>query len=53
LYRAETPELEAEIAVSSVSIEWYTKLQIPQRSGVREYLVWRAPERVIDWFMLG
>jgi Uma2 family endonuclease len=46
------PELAAEVAASSVSIELNTKLQVYRRNGVREYLVWRVAERALDWFVL-
>jgi hypothetical protein len=46
------PELIAEICPSSVSIELHHKLQVYQRAGVREYIVWRAQDQEIDWFVL-
>jgi Uma2 family endonuclease len=46
------PELVAEIASSSVSIDLNDKLHVYRRSGVREYIAWRTLERAIDWFVL-
>jgi Uma2 family endonuclease len=46
------PELVAEVASSSVSIDLNTKLNVYRRSGVREYVVWRVLDRAIDWFIL-
>jgi Uma2 family endonuclease len=51
-YIESAPELVAEIAASSVSIDLNTKLQVYRRSGVREYLVWRVQNRAVDWFAL-
>jgi Uma2 family endonuclease len=46
------PELVAEVAASSVSIDLHKKLHVYRRSGVREYVVWRVQDRKIDWFVL-
>ena len=46
------PELVAEVAASNVRTALNTKLQIYQRNNVREYIVWRMEDRVIDWFVL-
>lgn len=46
------PELVAEIAASSASIDLRDKLQVYRRTGVREYFVWRTKENVFDWFVL-
>ena len=46
------PELVVEIAASSASIDLHDKLTAYRRNGVREYVVWRVLERVIDWFAL-
>ncbi len=46
------PELVAEIASSSVAYDLHQKLETYRRHGVREYLVWRATEEAIDWFVL-
>jgi Uma2 family endonuclease len=46
------PELVAEIASSSVSYDLGAKLNAYRRNGVREYVVWPALDREIDWFVL-
>jgi Uma2 family endonuclease len=46
------PELVAEIAASTVSYDLHSKLQAYERSGVREYVVWRVLDREVDWFVL-
>jgi Uma2 family endonuclease len=46
------PELVAEIAVTSESIDLHDKLVAYQRNGVQEYIVWRVHDRAIDWFSL-
>ena len=46
------PELVAEISASSVSYDLHVKLNVYRRSGVREYLVWRVDDGVLDWFVL-
>ena len=46
------PELVAEIAASSASIDLRDKLAVYRRNRVLEYLVWRTAERRFDWFLL-
>jgi hypothetical protein len=46
------PELAAEVAASSVSIDRNAKLRAYRRNGVREYILWRVEDREIDWFVL-
>ncbi|AMV36404.1 Uma2 family endonuclease [Planctomyces sp. SH-PL62] len=46
------PELVAEVASSSVSIDLGPKLDAYRRNGVREYLVWRVLDGAFDWFVL-
>jgi Uma2 family endonuclease len=50
-YLSGTPELVCEIANSSVSIDLHRKLEVYQRAGVQEYLVWRIRDKVFDWFV--
>ena len=45
------PELVVEVAASSASYDLHQKLRVYRRSGVREYLVWRAEEVEVDWFV--
>ena len=51
-YIAGSPELLAEIAASTVSIDLGTKKVAYERNGVQEYLVWRVLDRQMDWFWL-
>ena len=44
------PELWAEIASSTVSIDLGAKKTVYAQNGVREYLVWRVLDRAIDGF---
>jgi Uma2 family endonuclease len=46
------PELIAEVAASSASIDLNAKLAMYQRHGVPEYLVWRVLDGALDWFVL-
>jgi Uma2 family endonuclease len=46
------PELIAEITASSISYDLHEKLRVYQRNGVKEYVVWRVEDRVIDWYVL-
>jgi Uma2 family endonuclease len=48
-YLAGAPELIAEVASSSVSIDLGRKLEAYRRHGVQEYLVWRVNDEAIDW----
>jgi len=51
-YVEAAPELVAEVASSSVSVDLHTKFHVYQRNGVREYLVWRVLDQAVDWFVL-
>jgi Uma2 family endonuclease len=51
-YLTGPPELVAEVAASTVSIDLHDKLRAYQRNGVAEYLVWRTEDGEIDWFVL-
>ena len=46
------PELIAEIAASTVSIDLHDKLKVYRRNQVQEYIVWRVEDRELDWFRL-
>jgi Putative restriction endonuclease len=46
------PELVAQVAASSASIDLGDKLQAYLRKQVREYVVWRVLEHQLDWFVL-
>ena len=51
-YLEHAPELVAEIAASSASIDTNTKAEVYRRTGVREYIIWRVLDEQIDWFVL-
>jgi hypothetical protein len=46
------PELIAEIAASTVSIDLGSKKTAYERNRVQEYIVWRVLDGAIDWFRL-
>lgn len=47
-----SPELVAEIATSSASIDLGTKKNVYRRNGIQEYLVWETFENRLSWFRL-
>lgn len=51
-YLQGAPELVAEIAASSASIDHWEKATAYRRPGVREYLLWRTVDRAVDWWFL-
>src|SRR5262245_55813848 len=51
-YLEQAAELVAELAASSASLALNAKLQVYQRNGVREYVVWRVLEQQVSWFVL-
>ena len=51
-YLEGAPELVAEIASSSVSLDLGVKFQVYRRNGVQEYVIWRVLDEEIDWFRL-
>lgn len=51
-YVVGAPELLAEVAASSASIDLNSKLRVYRRNGALEYLVWRVLEEDFDWFVL-
>lgn len=51
-YLAGAPELVAEIAASSASLDATEKVRLYQAAGIREYLLWRTSDEVIDWLIL-
>src|SRR5713226_1639652 len=50
-YVEDAPELAAEVAASSASIDLNDKLIVYQRYHVKEYVVWRMLDREVDWFV--
>jgi Uma2 family endonuclease len=51
-YIEHPPELIVEIAGSSASYDLHEKLNVYQRNGVQEYVVWQIYENRLDWFQL-
>jgi Uma2 family endonuclease len=51
-YIGGAPELIAEVAASTASYDRHEKLDVYERSGVREYLIWRTLDKAFDWFVL-
>ena len=51
-YIVGAPELLAEVAASTVSMDMNTKLEVYRRCKAREYLVWRIEDGEVDWFVL-
>lgn len=46
------PQLVAEIAASTATIDLRDKKRAYRRNGVKEYIVWPARDRQFDWFFL-
>ena len=46
------PQLMVEVAASSASYDLHDKMEAYRRNGVREYIVWRIMDGMIDWFRL-
>ena len=51
-YVVGAPEFLGEVAVSTVSRDLHDKFCAYQKTGVREYLVWRLWDRETDWLSL-
>jgi Uma2 family endonuclease len=49
-YLEDAPELVVEIAASSADYDLHGKLQVYQRNGVQEYIVWEYKKRRLYWF---
>ncbi len=46
------PELGVEVAATSENYDLHDKLDLYRQNNVREYVVWRVFDRVVDWFAL-
>jgi len=44
------PELAAEVAASSTSVDRTAKLEAYRRNGVQEYLLWLVEDQQIEWY---
>ena len=51
-YVESAPELVAEVAASSVSIDRNAKFRAYRDNGAREYVLWRVEQGEVDWFVL-
>lgn len=51
-YVVGSPELVAEVAASSVSLDAGPKRTIYQKHGVAEYVLWRVEDEAVDWWTL-
>jgi Uma2 family endonuclease len=51
-YVVGAPELIAEIAASSASLDLHIKQNVYRHHGAKEYLVWRTYDRELDYFIL-
>jgi Uma2 family endonuclease len=51
-YLQGAPELVAEVAASSASLDAREKLACYRRAGAREYLLWRTEDEAVDWWVL-
>jgi Uma2 family endonuclease len=51
-YINRAPDLIAEIAASSATIDSGAKLEVYRRNGVREYIIWRVLDQEVDWYVL-
>jgi Uma2 family endonuclease len=45
------PELVAEVVTDSASIDLNKRLRVYGRNDLREYIVWRVQDHVIDWLV--
>lgn len=45
-------EFVAEVSVSSVALDRGPKLRTYERHGVREYLIWRVDDSLLEWYVL-
>jgi len=45
-------EFIAEVSVSSVSLDRGPKLRTYERHGVKEYLIWRVDDELLEWYVL-
>lgn len=51
-YLVGVPKLVFEFATSSASYDLHDKKEAYRRNGVREYVVWRPRDGLVDWFRL-
>jgi hypothetical protein len=51
-YIVGAPEMAAEVAFSTASLDLHSKLAAYESNGVQEYIVWRVEDEAVDWFVL-
>jgi len=51
-YLTGAAELVVEVSLSSVALDRGPKLRTYQRHGVREYIIWRVNDNLIEWYVL-
>jgi hypothetical protein len=51
-YLKGSPELAAQVAASTASIDLHQKFRVFQKHHIQEYIVWRVLDQAIDWFQL-
>lgn len=49
-YLTGAAEFVAEVSVSSVALDRGPKLRTYQRHGVKEYLIWRVDDQILEWY---
>jgi hypothetical protein len=51
-YLTGSPEWVGEVSFSSIKIDLEKKLPMYEKNGIREFVLWRVPDKAIDWFIL-
>ncbi|HLX60539.1 MAG TPA: Uma2 family endonuclease, partial [Planctomycetota bacterium] len=46
------PEMAVEIVANTAALDLKDKLETYRKFGVKEYLAWRTPEKLLYWFYL-
>jgi hypothetical protein len=46
------PEFAAQVAAGTLALDVGPRMEAYRRNGIKEYLVWRVEDAVIDWFVL-
>lgn len=49
-YLTGAAEFVAEVSVSSVALDRGPKLRTYERHGVKEYLIWRVDDEILEWY---
>jgi Uma2 family endonuclease len=51
-YVVGAPELVVEVSASTVAIDRNNKLPAYERNGIREYIIYRVLDSLVDWYVL-